>query len=63
MGTSDTQEPSNKITRRTLLATGSAAIGARFAPKLAGSAGGRRILTVYFDKAAGAMRAIERVIP
>lgn len=58
-------EPNNspKFTRRTILATASAAGAARFLPKLAASTGGRRILTLYFDKAAGAMRAMERFIP
>jgi len=52
-----------KLTRRSILATGAAAAGARFIPKVAVSPASRRILTVYFDKAAGAMRAIEKVIP
>ena len=52
-----------KITRRSILATGAAAAGMRFVPKVAVSPAGRKILTVYFDKAAGAMRAIEKVIP
>ena len=53
----------NKISRRSILATGAAAAGIRFMPKIAVSPAGRRILTVYFDKAAGAMRAIDKVIP
>lgn len=53
----------NKLSRRTLLLTASAAGATRFLPKIAASTGGRRILTVYFDKAVGAMRAIEKVIP
>lgn len=52
-----------KITRRSILATGAAAAGMRFVPKVATMPAGRKILTVYFDKAAGAMRAIEKVIP
>jgi hypothetical protein len=54
---------SNKITRRSILATGTAAVGLRFIPKVAVSPAGRRVLTVYFDKAVGAMRAIDKVIP
>jgi hypothetical protein len=54
---------STKITRRSILATGAAAAGLRFVPKVAISPAGRKVLTVYFDKAAGAMRAIEKVIP
>ncbi|PIB23506.1 Tat pathway signal protein [Amylibacter kogurei] len=56
-------KPSLKMTRRSVLATGGAAVGARFLPKIATSTGGRRILTVYFDKTIGAMRAIERLVP
>ena len=54
---------STKITRRSILATGAAAAGLRFVPKVAVSPAGRRVLTVYFDKAVGAMRAIDKVIP
>jgi len=53
----------NKISRRTLLASATAAGAARFLPKIAASTGGRRVLTVYFDKAVGAMRAIDKFIP
>lgn len=59
----NTPPNSKKITRRTVLATGSAAVGARFLPKVANAGAGRRVLTVYFDKAIGAMRAVERIIP
>lgn len=52
-----------KISRRTVLATASAATAIRFLPKIAASTGGRRILTVYFDKAVGAMRAVDKLIP
>lgn len=54
---------SNKITRRSILATGVAATGVRFMPKVALSPAGRKVLTVYFDKAVGAMRAIEKIVP
>jgi len=53
----------NKISRRTLLASATAAGAARFLPKITASTGGRRVLTVYFDKAVGAMRAIDKFIP
>lgn len=56
-------ERSLKMSRRTLLVTASAAGASRFLPKLATSTGGRRILTVYFDKAIGAMRAVEKLVP
>lgn len=52
-----------KMTRRSVLVTAGAAAGSRFLPKVAGSTGGRRILTLYFDKALGAMRAIEKIVP
>ncbi|GHA60406.1 hypothetical protein GCM10008927_27420 [Amylibacter ulvae] len=56
-------KPTVKMTRRGVLATGGAAVGARFLPKIAASTGGRRILTLYFDKTVGAMRAVERLVP
>jgi|GEM_PF-201722 len=52
----------NKITRRGLLATVSAATALKFLPNVAKSPPARRILTVYYDKAIGAMRAIEKVV-
>ncbi len=52
-----------KMTRRSVLVTAGAATGTRFLPRIAGSNGGRRILTVYYDKALGAMRAIEKIVP
>lgn len=52
-----------KMTRRSVLVTAGAAAGARFVPKIASSGGGRRILTLYYDKALGAMRAIEKIVP
>ncbi len=52
----------NKITRRGLLATASAAGAVKFLPNIAKSPPARRILTVYYDKAIGAMRAIDRVV-
>jgi hypothetical protein len=53
----------NKLSRRTLLISASAAGAAKFLPKIATSTGGRRILTIYFDKALGMMRAVERLVP
>jgi hypothetical protein len=53
----------NKLSRRTLLLTASAAGAVRFLPKVAASTRGRYILTVYFDKAVGAMRAIDKFVP
>ncbi|GLQ33879.1 hypothetical protein GCM10007939_01620 [Amylibacter marinus] len=56
-------DTSIKISRRGVLASGGAALGLRLVPNVASKVGGRRILTVYFDKAAGMMRAVERVVP
>lgn len=51
-----------KLTRRGFLATTGAATMVRGAAPLARSGSGRRILTLVYDKAAGAMRAVERVV-
>ena len=51
-------EPSR---RRFFAATGTAAV-VRVAPTVA-RPGGRRILTLLYDKALGMMRAVERVVP
>lgn len=50
-----------KLTRRTFLATATAAAagGARLVPVLRR----RRILTLVYDKSVGAMRAIDRLVP
>lgn len=53
----------NKISRRRLLASVTAVGAVRFLPKIAASTGGRRILTLYFDKAVGAMRASDNFVP
>ena len=51
------------FTRRGFMATSGAVAGASLLPRIAASTGGRRIFTVYFDKAIGAMRAVEKIIP
>ncbi len=51
-----------KISRRGFLASSGAALTARSLPQIAAKTGGRRILTLVYDKAAGAMRAVERVV-
>ncbi|WP_428544731.1 Tat pathway signal protein [Profundibacter sp.] len=53
---------SAKMTRRGFLATTAAASVVRSVPTLATRAGGRRILTLVYDKSLGMMRAIERVV-
>ena len=52
-----------KFTRRGFLATTGAAAGARIAAPLARSGGGRRVLTLVYDKSLGMMRAVERIVP
>ena len=54
----DTMLPS----RRGFLAGSGAALCLRGAPRVA-QTGGRRILTLVYDKALGMMRAVERVVP
>lgn len=51
-----------KLTRRGFLATSGAALTVRGAAPLAKTGSGRRILTLVYDKAIGAMRAVERVV-
>ena len=51
-----------KLTRRMFLGTSAAAAGLRAVP-LVKSTGGRRILTLVYDKGLGMMRAVERVVP
>lgn len=52
-----------KLTRRTFLASGAAAGAAQTLPRVAAQGGGRRILTLVYDKALGAMRAVEKIVP
>ncbi len=49
-----------KLTRRGFLATGSAA--AVVPVKVGVQSGGKRVLTLVYDKALGAMRAVDRVV-
>jgi len=51
-----------KISRRGFLASTGAALTIRAVPQVA-KPGGRRILTLVYDKATGAMRAVERIVP
>lgn len=52
------------ITRRGFLASAAAATTIRGLPAtIARSGGGRRILTLVYDKGLGMMRAVERVVP
>lgn len=56
-----------KLSRRSFLATAAATAGSQMAPRaiapVAKSAGGRRILTLVYDKSLGMMRAVERIVP
>ena len=49
------------ISRRGFLTSTGAALAMRAMPQLS-RPGGRRILTLVYDKAAGAMRAVERIV-
>ncbi len=51
-----------KLTRRGFMATAAAAGAVRTIPTVASRVGGRRILTLVYDKSLGMMRAIERVV-
>ena len=52
-----------KMSRRGFLASTGAALAVRSVPQVAGKLGGRRILTLIYDKGLGMMRAVERVVP
>jgi len=51
-----------KLTRRGFIAASLAAGTVRALPQIAAKAGGRRILTLVYDKSLGMMRAVERVV-
>ena len=52
-----------KLTRRSFIASAVAAGTVRGLPNVASKAGGRRILTLVYDKSLGMMRAVERLVP
>jgi len=52
-----------KLNRRMFLASAAAAGAARGLPKLASATGGRRVLTLIYDKSMGMMRAIDKLVP
>lgn len=52
-----------KLTRRGFIASAIAAGSIRAVPQIAAKTGGRRILTLVYDKSLGMMRAIDRVVP
>lgn len=51
------------LSRRSFIAASLAACTARALPGVVAKTGGRRILTLAYDKSLGMMRAVERVIP
>ncbi|WP_299370762.1 Tat pathway signal protein [uncultured Tateyamaria sp.] len=51
------------LTRRGFIVTALAASAVRTVPAVATRTGGRRILTLVYDKGLGMMRAVERVVP
>lgn len=52
-----------ELSRRGFLAVTAAAGAVRVVPGVAARGGGRRILTLVYDKGLGMMRAVERVVP
>ncbi|MBS9718347.1 Tat pathway signal protein [Pseudohalocynthiibacter aestuariivivens] len=52
-----------KLSRRSFLVSTAAAGAIRTLPTLATRTGGRRILTLVYDKSLGMMRAVERLVP
>ncbi|MCX8225769.1 MAG: Tat pathway signal protein [Sulfitobacter sp.] len=52
-----------QITRRGFVATALAASAIRAVPFAGAKLGGRRILTLVYDKSLGMMRAVERWVP
>lgn len=51
------------LTRRGFIAATLAAGSLRAVPVVGTKLGGRRILTLVYDKSLGMMRAVERVVP
>ena len=52
-----------KLSRRGFLISGSAALTVRAVPQVVTRTGGRRILTLVYDKSLGMMRAVDRLVP
>ena len=52
-----------KMTRRGFIAASLAAGSLRAVPVISTKLGGRRILTLVYDKSLGMMRAVERLVP
>ena len=52
-----------EMTRRGFLVTAAAGASAKLLPQIAATVGGKRVLTLVWDKSIGAMRAIDRLVP
>lgn len=52
-----------KLTRRGFIVTAVAAGSVRALPTVATKVGGRRILTLVYDKSLGMMRAVDKLVP
>ena len=51
-----------QLTRRTFLVAAASSGAVKAMPKIAATAGGKRVLTLVYDKSLGMMRAIDRVV-
>ena len=51
-----------KLSRRGFIGSAAAAGTVRLLPQIAARTGGRRILTLVYDKSLGMMRAVEKVV-
>lgn len=52
-----------KLSRRGFIASALAAGSLRAVPQIASKVGGRRVLTLVYDKSLGMMRAIDKLVP
>ena len=52
-----------KLSRRGFIASALAAGSVRALPQIAAKTGGRRVLTLVYDKSLGMMRAIDKLVP
>ena len=52
-----------KMNRRAFLAVTASAGAIKALPQIAAKQGGRRVLTLIYDRSLGMMRAIDRLVP
>lgn len=57
------QKTQLNMTRRGVIAAAAASGTVRFLPQAAKSLGGKRVVTLFYDKALGAMRLVDRLVP